>query len=171
MKIFLATGMHRSGTSLLAKGLHQAGVHMGDQLIPADRSNPYGHWEDMPAVMLNEKILSHYGGTWHTPPATLDGPLGDHLGDRIPAYIRTRCEQSELWGMKDPRFCITWPAWLPYLRATGADLHVMAAWRTPEASARSLRLRDGIPVERGVELAVRYHEGLERLLEEVDRLP
>lgn len=168
MKVFIVTGMHRSATSLLAKGLHEASVSMGSDFIGPDRTNPWGHFEDREPVRINDLILLYSGGSWKDPPDLVS--LTDELEPDIQRYIEARSDR-ELWGFKDPRLCVTWPAWLPTLRATGADLHVMAAWRTPEASAESLRIRDGMPHAEGVKLARKYHAGLVRLCTELDRSP
>ena len=39
-------GMHRSGTSLTAGILHLLGVNMGDRLLPADKFNAQGYFEN-----------------------------------------------------------------------------------------------------------------------------
>jgi len=41
------TGMHRSGTSLVASLFAGAGVNVGTRLIGASRGNDRGHWEDL----------------------------------------------------------------------------------------------------------------------------
>lgn len=161
MKIFLVTGMHRSATSLLAKGLHDCKVHMGDSLAGKHPSNPWGHYEDTTAVAINDWILHESGGSWNRPPEVLK----DLPPDRMRGYVERRSNR-EHWGVKDPRFCITWPLWLPVLREAG-DLHVMVAWRTVEQVAVSLGRRDGMDPEDAARLAKRYHRGALGLLEAV----
>ena len=39
------TGMHRSGTSLLASLLRSSGLHLGDRLLPPSRANQPGYFE------------------------------------------------------------------------------------------------------------------------------
>jgi hypothetical protein len=43
----IVTGMHRSGTSLLASFLRAAGINLGENLYPADSANPLGYFEDL----------------------------------------------------------------------------------------------------------------------------
>ena len=139
---------------------------MGDDLMGPHSSNPWGHFEDMSAVKLNETVLTRSGGSWRKPPVE----IVTKPDDAIVRYIEWRADR-DMWGFKDPRLCLTWPAWLPALRATGADIHVVSAWRDPVESAKSLERRDAIPRSKGVELAQAYHAGLVRLLEEVSRSP
>ena len=42
----VVTGMHRSGTSMVAAYLQQAGVSIGRNLIGPAPGNPRGHFED-----------------------------------------------------------------------------------------------------------------------------
>lgn len=159
MKVVLVAGMHRSATSLVAKGLHDAGCSMGRDMIDASKSNPQGHYECRRAVTLNDQILKASGGTWRRPPASV---LPETLKDQVSSYVKDRSDRG-LWGVKDPRICLTWPVWLPILREF--DLHVIRVNRNPVEVARSLNKRDGIPLDRGVELAERYNTGIDELME------
>ena len=57
MSIIIITGMHRSGTSLVAGILRTAGLHIGDKLLGPDDFNPRGFFEDKDFVNLQENIL------------------------------------------------------------------------------------------------------------------
>ena len=56
-KTFVILGCHRSASSLVAKALHEAGVHMGDELLSGLADNPEGHFEDMDFLKKNVEIL------------------------------------------------------------------------------------------------------------------
>ena len=45
-RLVLVLGMHRSGTSALARGLRVLGIALGDDLLPAHPCNPKGFFED-----------------------------------------------------------------------------------------------------------------------------
>ena len=49
--------MHRSRTSWIAKTLHENGISMGHHLLPADRNNEHGYYEDTEIVKANAEIL------------------------------------------------------------------------------------------------------------------
>ena len=63
-KLIFITGMHRSGTSALAKVFADAGFDAGSNLIPPDKDNPTGYWEDFDIFNLNNAILSRLFLTW-----------------------------------------------------------------------------------------------------------
>src|SRR5215510_2982709 len=54
----LILGSGRSGTSMLAGTLRRAGYYMGENLIPADASNPKGYFEDDEINAINEALLA-----------------------------------------------------------------------------------------------------------------
>jgi len=137
-------GCHRSATSLIAAGLHSVGVTMGTDLIGGGPSNPAGHYEDRAFVRLNNRLLTMAGGVWFAPPP--EGAVktaGIALDSRLADYLTGR-ETGGSWGVKDPRLCITWPAWLPHLRRID-DLIVVPVWRRPDEIARSLTARERRP--------------------------
>jgi GT2 family glycosyltransferase len=51
------TGMHRSGTSLVASWLAAAGVDLGGRLLAADAANPTGYFEDLSFLDLDRRML------------------------------------------------------------------------------------------------------------------
>jgi hypothetical protein len=70
----LVVGMHRSGTSVLTRGLKTIGVELGDHLSSSAEDNLRGFWEDKDVLALNEKILRIIGRRWDSVrPVTLSG--------------------------------------------------------------------------------------------------
>jgi hypothetical protein len=61
-------GMHRSGTSTIARILASIGINMGERIMGANESNPFGHYENLDFVELNDEILINAGGSWKKPP-------------------------------------------------------------------------------------------------------
>ena len=64
-------GMHRSGTSMVAKLLQQAGLNLGEEadLMPPAAENPEGFYEHLEFVRLNDEVLNIAGAGWDCPPA------------------------------------------------------------------------------------------------------
>src|SRR5262245_32561331 len=101
-------GMHRAGTSMVARLLNLCGVWLGpdDELVPAAPDNPAGFWEHVSFVGLNEILLAAAGGTWDRPPARpagwADAPRLDEmvLAGR---ELATRLAAAGPWAWKDPR--------------------------------------------------------------------
>jgi len=57
-------GMHRSGTSMVARLLSDCGVYLGSpqDLLPPQPDNPKGYFEHKGMLALNEALLEHLGG-------------------------------------------------------------------------------------------------------------
>lgn len=153
-------GAPRSATSAVAKGMHLAGFDMGDRLLPANRSNPWGHYEDTVLVHLNDQILHACGGSWATPPTWPDPPDPD-LVDRAISYIADRGEPP--WGCKDPRMVLVWPVWAAAFNQFNYDVIVVKALRDPAMSAVSLMYRDDGSLDEARRLIDAYHDRLERI--------
>ena len=118
-------GMHRSGTSMLARQLHALGIHMGRDLSVNAESRCFQE--------LNRSMLAAASGSWGD-----ISPVLDKLGSG--GYVRRQAAEIEMrlfqenamdpfwslpqrclfrtglgprhWGWKDPRNSITLPVWL-----------------------------------------------------------
>ena len=64
------TGMHRSGTSMVARLLGACGLDLGppEELVPGQPDNPDGYFENQRFVSVNDEILDIFGGAWDSPP-------------------------------------------------------------------------------------------------------
>lgn len=132
------SGMHRSGTSVLANLLQAMGISVGSRLMEATEFNAKGYFEDLDFQELHESIIdaSHHG--------FLHRDLeGRHLQitaahkDRAKGLADRRQDLS-LWGWKDPRtslFLDMWDEVLP-----GA-VYVFI-YRDPAQVVHSLRRRE-----------------------------
>ena len=100
--IVVLAGMHRSGTSLVARYLMASGVDLGDSLIGPLPSNPYGHFEELTFVELHERALER---SWQHPRFSAE--------ERAAArqLIAARRERGGPWGWKDPRTCFFLSEW------------------------------------------------------------
>jgi len=154
----IALGMHRSFTSLTAKGLTLAGVHMGRRLLGPGRGNEHGHFEDVEFIRLNDRILRLAGGAWNDPP-TYERIIGagQILATDIEQLVR-RAEVPPLWGWKDPRTTLTVECYLPHVK----NPVLVPNFRSPADVAQSLLRRDGMPVDLGTRLAAEYNRRLLR---------
>src|SRR5262249_31431903 len=97
MRNCLILGSGRSGTSMLAGTLGQAGYYRGEHLVPADEANPKGYFEDDEINAINEELLypvtpgalqGRYGWRWF---ASI--PLGTPLS-ASPALARRMQDQT-----------------------------------------------------------------------------
>lgn len=106
--IVVVLGMHRSGTSAIAKTLHSLGINMGERFSKANQQNPYGYWEDLDFVEMNAHLLYMAGGRWDDPPYNNKiMAAGLKKTEQILAIIKRKSVDGFAWGFKDPRTCLT----------------------------------------------------------------
>ena len=160
-KTFIILGMHKSATSLIAGGLNNFGVNMGEKLMGGDEWNKIGYFEDMEFFRLNEEILKAAGGSWYEPPSERKIlALKKEFGPKIKKLVE---KKSGLWGWKDPRTTLTIKLYLPYLK----NPHFICCFRDPKEVARSLSKTQGISTEKALKLAGIYNKRLLKFLKEV----
>jgi hypothetical protein len=53
----ILTGMHRSGTSLMASLVQAMGIHVGDRLLAGDSFNAPGYFEDEDFLEFQRRVL------------------------------------------------------------------------------------------------------------------
>ena len=65
----IVTGVHRSGTSMIAGILSNLAIPMGEGAVmnPAPE-NPEGFFERIDVMQLNDSVLKRLGGSWQAPP-------------------------------------------------------------------------------------------------------
>jgi hypothetical protein len=129
----VVTGMHRSGTSLVASVMERAGVALGPDLLGAGIGNPRGHFEDREILDLHEALLAAAGRHCFDVEGELTPPAGSELEARARAVVAARAGQP-LWGWKDPRTCLFLDLWERLLPA----LAYLFVYRHPVDVALSL---------------------------------
>lgn len=160
------TGMHRSGTSMVARLLNLCGLYLGEEghLMPANPENPEGYWEHVQFVNLNDDLLSFLGGGWDFPPATPQGWLDDPKLAPLMEKATKLCNEfrnREPWGWKDPRNSLTIDFW----KAVFPDIKVVICVRNPREVAKSLHKRGVSSNAFGFHLWKTYNETLLASLE------
>jgi len=152
--IICILGMHRSGTSVLARVLNLLGVYLGppDRLMPAAPENPRGFWEHLDITRLNDALLGRLGGTALDPAPVeadpWDGPQFSDLRQAAVALLRHDFADANMWGWKDPRTCLTLPFWQRLL----PPMRYVLTLRQPFAVVHSLERRDRLTVEQALHL-------------------
>ncbi len=140
-------GSGRSGTSLLAGSLRDAGYYMGERLIPPSEDNPKGFYEDREINSINEALLAEVTAGTPNADSTDDDtirwgwrwlaevPLRTRIpcSDALTARIRDQLSRAP-FCFKDPRFCYTLPVWRQYL----PDTVFVCVFREPSRTAESI---------------------------------
>lgn len=154
-------GMHRSGTSAIARGLTTLGVELGGNLMPAaQNNNERGFWEDQEIVDINTDVLDTLGHSWHSlkPLASErlasleDSPLMRRAVD----YLREHFSGYPIFGLKDPRISLLLPFWMRVFELAGVDPAFVISLRHPLSVAQSLEKRDGFSHPKSLYLWLDY---------------
>ena len=147
-KAILITGVHRSGTSALARAVNLLGAEIGSGLLPAVHGdNDRGYWELSDLVALNDECLEHFGLSWDDPrpmPTNwVDDPWLEKWRTRVASVITKNFPQAPLIVIKDPRISRLAPIWHQMLESAGFDVHTLIMLRHPlEVTASLLHRRD-----------------------------
>ncbi len=163
----IVLGMHRSGTTLVARVLARLGVHMGWR----QESNA----EALFFLNLNNWLLRQSGAVWDRPEPMRDllanpavrtlcreylesviaGPRTVSYWGNLTGLLGRGFARPDFWGWKDPRNTYTLPLW----RDIFPDCRVINVTRHGVDVARSLHLR----MERRLEVGRRLHDRRRRL--------
>jgi hypothetical protein len=155
------TGMHRTGTSLVARSLRAAGLHLGpdEVLVPPAPDNPEGFFEHEGLVRLNDDLLEAVGGAWDhppdVPPLAADDPRVAHLREPARRLLAELAGQAA-WGWKDPRVSLTARFWLDLID----DVQFVICLRHPLEVALSLKQRNRSSYAHGLALWFSYYDRL-----------
>lgn len=156
MQVFVL-GMHRSGTSAVARVLNLMGCYFGAEHegTRANDENPKGFWERQDVRRLNDAVLRNAGCDWDR----VSGFSAEGLLDEAPVYRRAigdivlDMDAHRPWFIKEPRLCLLFPLWRPVLE-TPVCIHVH---RNPMEVARSLQVRHGMGLDAGLALWEAYN--------------
>jgi len=163
---FVITGMHRSGTSFLARALNLSGVYLGnfEELDTGfgefKKSNPMGQWEIKRIISLSDKILEKNNGRWDEPPTKIILDNNDkNEFKKIENELMTH--RSLASGFKDPRSL----TYFESLDFKSDNIVIVGIFRDPLKVAESLKKRDRLSYEKSLKLWNFYNEKLLHLLE------
>ncbi len=145
----LVLGMHRSGTSAVARVLNLCGASLGGELLPAKEDNERGFWENRAILQLHERFLAEAGTNWHDLGALpvdwqQSGAARRFVAD-LPRVLDAEFGDSALIAVKDPRLCLLAPLWIEVLQARGTRVACIMTIRDPDEIAASLARRDAFP--------------------------
>jgi hypothetical protein len=141
----LITGMHNSGTSLLAEIIHEGGVFLG-----ADMAH---HESRFFSILVNDWLVMRGPENWAKLPlmdpeqveACKESAGRFVLDNWLAEYMRRGYDGASPWGFKDPRLCVLLPMYLE-LFPEATVVHIR---RDPDDVAASLcrRVKRGVGVK------------------------
>lgn len=113
--VLIISGMHRSGTSLIASYLNKCGLSLGHDLMAADSGNPNGYFEDSGFVDLHNEILKSNGMGYFESDFNDKIVISDE--QKISANdLISRFKNKRTWGWKDPRTCLFLEFWDSFIK-------------------------------------------------------
>ena len=131
--------MHRSGTSLVASVLREAGLDIGQDVSPG-LGQPRGHFEDRAFHGLHEAILDASGRSCFTADEASIHEVPPVFEERARALVAARADWP-FWGWKDPRTCLFLDLWERHL----PQARYLFLYRHPVDVALSLWRRNTDP--------------------------
>jgi hypothetical protein len=177
--IVVVLGMHRTGSSVITRGLQALGLDLGDHLMPpAVGDNARGFFEDLDIYSFNERVLQKAQSAWDkvSPlrPEDLTGPAYASERQEARALLAAKIG-NRTFAFKDPRTALLLPLWQCVFSDLGLDDRYVVTVRNPMESALSLKKRDGFPIAKGILLwithvaeALRHTSGKVRVLVSYD---
>ncbi len=153
----IVLGMHRSGTSAVARLLNMMGAYFAPENmeLPATTDNPKGYWERRDVVNLHEEILTHLRIKWDNIHQfeldKLTPEIHELFGARIKEIV-LKMDANRPWLLKDPRLCLLMPLWQPYCEL---PLYIYV-YRHPVQIAQSLAKRDNLSLSYALALWEKY---------------
>jgi hypothetical protein len=141
----LILGMHRSGTSATARLINMMGAYFGPETMAmgGQPENPKGFWERFDVLHANKELMKTQQcdwdmlKNWHPEKAA-------HIPDVMRPFMQkiiAELDSQPNWLIKDPRLCLTLPAWLSLLQKPLA----LIVYRNPLEIAVSLAKRNMFP--------------------------
>lgn len=151
-------GMHRSGTSALARVINLLGIDLGSQLVPAGVDNPKGFWEHKDIVQVHERLFealdTWYDDTLILPPRWTEFESVDVCREGIKRIVRDDLAPRGFWGFKDPRTCRLLPLWQELFVELRVSPSYVLMLRNPWEIAYSLAVRNGFAVNKSLLLTL-----------------
>ncbi|MCH7910827.1 MAG: sulfotransferase [Candidatus Hydrogenedentes bacterium] len=125
--IYVVLGMHKSGTTLVSKILHESGIQMVESDGPLRSYREGGKYEWQAFQEINQELLDCAGR--HSLRINYRRPLRitDSLRERARALIRECSARFDAWGFKDPRTSVSYEFWREVL----PEHRIVVVYREP----------------------------------------
>ena len=162
----LVLGMHRSGTSALARTLNLVGAQLPSRLLEPGLDNVTGYWESADLTAVHDRVLESAGTSWEDfapfPAFWHTSDVAESFRREILAVLERDFASSSLFVIKDPRICRLVPLWTSVLERSGVEAAFLIAFRNPIEVAESLKVRDGFHPAKSLLMWLRHVIDAER---------
>jgi hypothetical protein len=109
-RVLVITGMHRSGTSLVANFLNRSGLDVGSDLLAPDVGNPHGYFEDAKVHDFQRELLERAGVSDGFTVTDVPVPYTDADVARAREIVAPNASKAQ-WGWKEPRTALFLDLW------------------------------------------------------------
>jgi hypothetical protein len=144
----LIVGMHRSGTSALARVVSLFGAKLPAHVMAPGADNESGFWEPQRLVALHDQMLAQMGSSWDDwRSLDLTGPEfapGGRYWIEISRIVEDEYGDAPLIVLKDPRICRFASFYADLMASIGYEVKFAHAFRNPLDVAASLQRRNGV---------------------------
>ncbi|MDM8568376.1 glycosyltransferase [Thiotrichales bacterium HSG1] len=139
----IVLGMHRSGTSMVARLLNMMGAYFGPDNVAMQptKANPKGYWEREDIWHLNDAIFRKLELSWDNISDFDATKLTTDIQQEFAPDIRKivfSLDANRPWMIKDPRLCLLLNVWKPLLEVPVC----VYVYRDPIQVAQSLTTRE-----------------------------
>jgi len=160
----IVLGMHRSGTSLLARIVNLLGVEIGNNLVPPRQDNVLGFWEHKEIMEIHEKVFDILGKPWicFLSPLPENWWLHDEiipLRQKLIEIVHRDFSHTAVWVLKDPRLCRLLPLWHSIFNELNCHSYFIHITRNPLEVAESLKKRDALTLNVSLLLWLEGNQG------------
>jgi len=155
-------GMHRSGTSSVARAINLLGAYLGKDVKVCGRGpdNPEGFWEHSDICALQGRVLAGLNRTWDTavplPYQWHRSAAARSFSDELKKLVASDFAGRPLWAWKDPRTCLLMPLWRDVLEELETRLLCVFVVRNPIDVTHSLNKRDPIAFNKALGVWLNY---------------
>lgn len=170
----VVAGMHRSGTSAMARLLSLSGAILPERVMDPGPDNPLGYWEPWEMVALSDALMAAVDSRWDNVFAVADNERAwmARAGflDEAKAFLAHNFGDQDLLVMKDPRASVLTRFWREALVQQGIDPVYVVMVRHPLEVAESLMARNGFTREKSLLLWTSYMLAIERDTRDAPRI-
>ena len=174
-KSIFILGMHRSGTSAIIGILNILGIEIGSDLLPAQKDNPKGFFENKRVVDINDKIFKSMNSSWESLFALPENwwkqeSILNTYSEEIINIVKTEFINTDIFAIKDPRLCKLFPLWKKIFNELGIETYCVIPLRHPLEVAFSLEKRNNFSIEKSLLLWISYILDAEKHTRNIPRL-
>jgi glycosyltransferase involved in cell wall biosynthesis len=144
----LVLGMHRSGTSALARTIAFFGAKLPQVMLGGNPTNEAGHWEPERLIAYHDQLLRQLSSSWHDwrplEMTRLSPARRDQIKIDIRNLIDTDYPGASLFVVKEPRICRFADFFVDALEEAAVDVVPVVVLRNPLEVIASLQHRSAI---------------------------